>query len=61
MAWATTGRPFPFVQHEDKNFHEESYQLIVLFAWLFGYQFLRYVEHLFHCEIFCIFDGMEIV
>ena len=29
--------------------------------WLFGYQFLRYVEHLFHCEIFCIFDGMPIV
>ena len=29
--------------------------------WLFGYQFLRYVEHLFHSEIFCIFDGMQIV
>ena len=31
------------------------------FVWLFGYQFLRYVEHLFHCKIFCIFDGMPIV
>ena len=30
-------------------------------VWLFGYQFLRYVEHLFHCEIFCIFDGMATV
>ena len=31
-------------------------------VWLFGYQFLRYVEHLFHCELFsCIFDGMQIV
>ena len=30
-------------------------------VWLFGYLFLRYVEHLFHCEIFCIFDGMPIV
>ena len=29
--------------------------------WLFGYQFFRFVEHLFHCEIFCIFDGMPIV
>ena len=29
-------------------------------VWLFGYQFLRYVEHLFHCEI-CVFDGMPIV
>ena len=29
--------------------------------WLFGYQFRRYVEHLFHCEIFCILDGMPIV
>ena len=28
---------------------------------LFGYQFLRYVEHLFHCEIFCVLDGMPIV
>ena len=29
--------------------------------WLFGHQFLRYVEHLFHCEIFWILDGMPIV
>ena len=30
-------------------------------VWLFGYQFLRYVEHLFHCEIFCILEAMQIV
>ena len=30
-------------------------------VWLFGCQFLRYIEHLFHCEIFCIVDGMQIV
>ena len=29
--------------------------------WLFGHQFLRYVEHLFHCEIFWILDGMLFV
>ena len=29
--------------------------------WLFWYQFLWYVEQLFHCEIFCIFDRMSIV
>ena len=28
---------------------------------LFGHQFRRYVEHLFHCEMFCILDGMPIV
>ena len=27
---------------------------------LFGHQFRRYVEHLFHCEIFCILDGMPL-
>ena len=29
--------------------------------WLWDYQLFRNVEHLFHCEIFCIFDGMPIV
>ena len=29
--------------------------------WLSDYQLFRYVEHLFHREIFCIFDGMHIV
>ena len=41
---------------KDKYFHEESSQLIVFsidLIWLFGHQFFRYVEHLFHCEIFC--------
>ena len=28
---------------------------------LFGHQFRRYVEHLFHCEVFGILDGMPIV
>ena len=30
-------------------------------VWQLGHQLFRYVEHLFHCEIFCIFDGMPIV
>ena len=29
--------------------------------WFFGHQFVRYVEHLFHWEIFWILDGMQIV
>ena len=28
---------------------------------LFGHQFRRNVEHLYHCQIFCILDGMPIV
>ena len=28
---------------------------------LFGHQICRYVEHLFHCEIFSVLDGMLIV
>ena len=32
-----------------------------IFVWLFRYQFLRCIEHLFHCEIFCFFDGVYTV
>ena len=48
---------------DDKYFHEECLQLFVFsmdLVWLFCYQFLRYVQLLFHCEIICIFDGMQI-
>ena len=56
-------RDWRLVHHQSKSntsipincFH--SIDLI----WLFGYQFLRCVEHLFYCEIFCTFDGMPIV
>ena len=33
----------------------------IYLIWLLGYQFLRFVEHLFHCEIFCISNGMPMV
>ena len=45
---------FPWMIFPTNCFH--SINLI-----LFGHQFRSYVEHFFHCEIFCILDGMLIV
>ena len=47
----------------DKYFHEEFFQSIFSLHrfHLVRNQFRRYVERLFHCEIFCILDGMPIV
>ena len=41
-------------------FRMNSFHSIGL-IWLFGYQFFRYVKHLFRCEIFCISHGLPIV
>ena len=50
---------------KDKYFHEARSQLIVLIPWISSdcsvIKFSEYVEHLFQCEIFCIFDGMPII
>ena len=45
---------------EDKCFHAGSHKLFVFTTKISsGFQNLRYVEHLFHFEIFfCIFNGM---
>ena len=51
------------IKIKDKYFHGVRINCFYSkdLIWLFGYQFLRYVEHPFHCEIFCLFDGMPIL
>ena len=46
---------------KDKYFQSIVFPINSVDLILFGNQFCRYVEHLFHCEIFCILDGMPIV
>ena len=61
VRWRLTTLSSPI---NDKHVHEEiSFHCLhsVDFVWLFGHQFRKCVAHLFHCEIFCILDGMPSV
>ena len=55
-----------FVHHQSRQiFPWRAFQVNCLHSidliWMFGHQFFGYVEHLFHCHIFWILDGIPIV